>query len=89
MAAFLLRFLLNAIVIGAAYTIAQSFWTRIGLDVNPAFDGLHALGMAILIFAPFALAVVGIVARPFAIFVLFYLVGAMLTAPFALGRYAG
>ena len=88
-AAFLLRFLLYAAVMGVAYQIAQTFWLRNGLDGIGALDGLHALGVGILMLAPIVLALVALVARPLAIFVLFYLVGAMLTAPFALAKYSG
>lgn len=86
MGAFLLRFLLYAIVIGVAYSIAQRFWVQDNLDMSAPLAGIHAIGTAILIFAPFVLAVVALIARPLAIFVLFYLVGAMLTAPFVFAR---
>ena len=86
MGAFLLRFLLYAIVIGVAYSIAQRFWVQDNLDMSAAFAGVHAIGTLILIVAPFVLAVVAAIARPLAIFMLFFLLGAMLTAPFALAR---
>ena len=88
MGTFLLRFLVYAIVIGVAYSVAQSFWVQDNLDTSTTFAGVHAIGTAILIVAPFVLAIVAAIARPLAIFVLFFLVGAMLTAPFALARVA-
>lgn len=86
-AMFIVRFLVYAIVLGGAYSIAQLFWTRNGLDFNSDLSGMHALAVTVLTFAPLVLALVAIVARPLAIFVLFYVVGAVLTAPFALARF--
>jgi len=88
-ATFIVRFLVYAIVLGVAYAISQNFWAQNGLDLNPNVAGYHALAVTVLTAAPFVLALVAIVARPLAIFVLFYLVGAALTAPFALARFAG
>jgi hypothetical protein len=88
-AAFILRFLAYAIVLGATYGVAQSFWINRGLDLDTELSGFHAAGVTVLTFAPLGLAIIAIVARPVAIFGLFFLVGAMLTAPFALGRFAG
>ena len=73
---------------GAAYQLSQYFWTHNGLDVNTSLDDIRNYGMLAAALAPFILALVGIFARPLAVFVLFYLVGAMLTAPFALARFA-
>lgn len=88
-AAFILRFLLYAVVLGVAYGIANGFWIQDGLDLNESLAGYHSVAIAALAIAPFVLALVGIVARPVAVFVLFYLVGAVLTAPFALSRFVG
>jgi len=88
-AAFLLRFLSYAIVLGIAYGIANGVWIKDGLDLNSSLAGYRALAIACLAIAPFVLAFVAIVARPLAVFVLFYLVGALLTAPFVLARFAG
>jgi hypothetical protein len=88
-AIFLLRFLIYAIVLGATYAIAQALWASHDLEAYSDLNGVHALGVTVLMVAPIALAVIAIVARPLAIFVLFYLVGAVLTAPFALARFAG
>lgn len=86
-AMFILRFLAYAVVLGVTYAVAQMFWTRNGLDLVADLLGLHSLGVAVLTFAPLVLALVAIVARPLAIFILFYVVGAVLTAPFALARF--
>jgi hypothetical protein len=88
-AAFIVRFLAYSLVLWAAYAIAQMQWTNADLDLNDALSGLHALGVAILTIAPLVLAIIAIVARPLAIFVLFYLVGVVVTAPFALARFGG
>ncbi|MBV8074428.1 MAG: hypothetical protein JO140_03285 [Candidatus Eremiobacteraeota bacterium] len=87
--AFLLRFLVYAVIVGLAYQIAHAYWVQNGLDGVDALAGVDALGRTVLFFAPFVLALVGIVARPLALFALFFLVGAMLTAPFALARLGG
>lgn len=76
-------------MLGVAYGIAQSFWMQQGLDANESLAGYHAIAIAALTLAPLVLAIVAIVARPLAIFVLFYLVGAVLTAPFALSHVVG
>lgn len=88
-AAFIVRFLAYSLVLWAAYAIAQTQWTHADLDLNDAFNSLHALGVIVLTVAPLVLAIVAIIARPVAIFVLFYLVGAVVTAPFALARFGG
>ncbi|MBV8602095.1 MAG: hypothetical protein JO359_11080 [Candidatus Eremiobacteraeota bacterium] len=85
-AGFLVRFLAYALVLGVAYQIAHAAWVQHGLESVDAVAPVHALGRAILIVAPFVLALLGTVARPAAVFALFYLVGAFLTAPFALAK---
>jgi len=88
-AAFIVHFLLYAITLGIAYAIANGVWIQDGLDLNANLAGYHSLAVTCLAIAPFVLALVAMVARPLAVFVLFYLVGAVLTAPFALARFAG
>jgi hypothetical protein len=88
-ATFVLRFLSFAIVLGVAYGIAQNVWVQQGLDLNESLAGYHATAIAALTLAPLVLAIVAIFARPLAVFVLFYLVGAVLTAPFALAHVVG
>ena len=88
-ASFIVRFLAYSVVLWAAYAIAQMQWTNADLDTNDSLLGFHALGVTILTISPIVLAVVAIVARQVAIFALFYLVGAVLTAPFALARFGG
>jgi hypothetical protein len=88
-AMFIVRFLAYALALGITYAIAQNIWTNKGLDLNDGLVSVHALGVAVLTFAPLVLAGIAIVARPLAIFVLFYLIGAVLTAPFALARFGG
>lgn len=84
-----MRFLSYAIVLGVAYGIAQRFWVQQGLDSSENLTGYHAIATLALTLAPLVLAIVAIVARPLAVFVLFYLVGAVLTAPFALAHVIG
>jgi len=86
-ASFLIRFVGYALVMAVAYSLGSYLWTRNGLDGVDALSGFRALGFLLFVFAPFCLALVGVVARPLALFVLFYLVGAMLTAPFAFARW--
>ena len=88
-AVFIVRFLTYAIVLGIAYGISQGYWSREGLDLNADLGAYHAAAVPVLMAAPLVLAIVATVARPLAIFILFYLVGAVLTAPFALARLAG
>jgi len=88
-AAFIVRFLAYSLVLWLAYAIAQAQWTNTDLDLNDALAGLHSAAVVVIAIAPLALAIVAIVARPLAIFVLFYLVGAVVTAPFALARFGG
>jgi len=88
-AVFIVRFLIYAIVLGATYGIAQALWAARNLDSNSDLNYVHATGVTVLMIAPLVLAIVAAIARPLAIFVLFFLVGAVLTAPFALARFAG
>jgi hypothetical protein len=88
-ASFIVRFLAYSVVLWATYALAQAEWTNANLDLNDSMLSVHALGVTVLTISPLLLAIVAIVARPLAIFVLFYLVGAVLTAPFALARFGG
>lgn len=88
-AAFIVRFLAYSIVLWLAYALAQAQWMNADLDLNDNMLSLHSIGIAVLTISPLVLAIVAIFARPLALFVLFYLVGAVLTAPFALARFGG
>lgn len=88
-AAFIVRFLAYSLILWVTYAIAQAQWTGADLDLNDNFGSLHSLGVSVLMISPLVLAIVAMIARPVAIFVLFYLVGAVLTAPFALARFGG
>jgi hypothetical protein len=85
-ASFLLRFIGYAFVMALTYEVGQFFWTQSGLDMVDQLVGIHSIGVAIVALAPLVLALIAVVARPLATFALFYLVGAILTAPFALAR---
>jgi hypothetical protein len=85
-ATFLLRFIGYAIVMAIAYGIANFFWAQNGLDFVDTVQGLHSLAVVVVGVAPLILALVAIVARPVAVFLLFYIAGAIVTAPFALAR---
>jgi len=86
-ATFILRFLSYAFALGVTYAVAQMLWTRNGLDLSSDLLGLHSLGVTIVTLSPLVLALVATVARLLAVFALFYVMGAILTAPFALARF--
>jgi hypothetical protein len=88
-ASFIVRFLGYSIVLWLSYALAQAQWTNADLDLDDNMLSLHSIGITVLTISPLVLAIVAIVARPLALFVLFYLVGAVLTAPFALARFGG
>ena len=86
-ATFIIRFLVYAVALGVTYSIAQMLWTRNGLDLVGDLLGLHNLGVTVLTFSPLVLALIAVGARLLAVFALFFIMGAVLTAPFALARF--
>ena len=88
-AGFIVRLAGYAVLLGIAARLAQYLWDQRGLGDVLALQGLHDSGVAVMALAPIVLALVGLGAlRPVAVFVAWFLVGAVLTAPFALARLA-
>ncbi len=88
-AGFIVRLAVYAILLGIAARLAQFWWDQRGLGDVAVLQSLHDTAVAVLALAPIALALVGIgPLRPLAVFVAWFLVGAALTAPFALARLA-
>jgi hypothetical protein len=89
-AAFIVRLAGYAILLGVSARLAQWLWDARGLDAVAVLQAPHDTAVAVLALAPIVLALVGLGAlRPVATFVVWFLVGAALTAPFALARLAG
>lgn len=88
--AFVIRLVLYALLLGITSRLAQALWSNHGLDNVPDLQGLHDGGITALMFAPIALALIGAGRlRPLALFLAFCLVGAALSAPFALSHLVG
>jgi len=87
---FFIRLVVYAIVLGVVSRVAEYLWVRHGLDGSIALQPFHDAGITTLVIAPIVLAIVGFGRlRPVAIFLATFLIGAALTAPFALARFAG
>jgi hypothetical protein len=87
---FLIRLVGYALVLGVVSRGAEYLWVQHGLDGSIALQPFHDAGITTLVIAPIVLAAFGF--RPLraaTIFVAAFLVGAALTAPFALARFAG
>ena len=90
MAAFLIRLVGYALLLGISSRIAQTVWSNDALDAIAVLQPLHDTGVLVLLVAPLVLALIGIGRlRPFAVFAGFALAGAALTAPFACARFVG
>jgi uncharacterized membrane protein YvlD (DUF360 family) len=90
LAGFLIRLVAYAVALGVVSRIAEYLWVQRGLDGSIALQPLHDAGITTLVIAPVVLAVIGFGRlRPVAIFLATFLIGAALTAPFALARFAG
>jgi hypothetical protein len=90
LAGFLIRLVAYAVALGIVSRIAEYLWVQRGLDGSIALQPLHDAGITTLVIAPIVLAVIGFgPLRPVAIFIATFLIGAALTAPFALARFAG
>ena len=87
---FLVRLVVYALILGIVSRIAEYVWVQHGLDGSIALQPLHDAGVTTLVIAPIVLALIGFGPfRAVAVFVAAFLVGAALTAPFALARFAG
>ncbi len=90
MQGFLVRLIAYAAFLGIVERIAVTLWSRAGLDGVTVLHPLHHDGIAVLLAAPVALALIGFgPLRALAVFVAFFLAGAALTAPFVCARAAG
>jgi uncharacterized membrane protein YvlD (DUF360 family) len=90
LAGFLIRLVAYAVALGVVSRIAEYLWVQRGLDGSITLQPLHDAGITTLVIAPIVLAIVGFGRlRPVAIFLATFLIGAALTAPFALARFAG
>ena len=90
LAAFVVRLAAYAIALGIVGRLAEWLWDRRGLDLVTTLQAPHDTAMTILAVAPIGLALIGFGAlRALAVFAAAFLIGAALTAPFALARLAG
>jgi|GEM_PF-1739267 nitric oxide reductase large subunit len=83
-AAFITRVIVYVVFIGIAAWIAQSIWNFYDLDRSAELAALRAQFSPLLVIVPVICAILAGVARPLGVFAACYVVGAMLTAPFAL-----
>jgi hypothetical protein len=87
---FLIRLIAYAVVLGIVARVAEALWVAHALDGSIVLQPLHDAGVTTLVIAPVVLALLGFgPLRAAAVFVAAFLVGAALTAPYALARFAG
>jgi hypothetical protein len=84
LAAFIGRAIAYTLIIGLASAIAQYVWGQLDLDQNDALAAARLTVTPFIAASPLICAAIGTAARPLGIFGIFYVVGAVLTAPFAL-----
>lgn len=90
MIGFIIRLIGYGLLLGVALRIALTLWTRLGLDGAANTTTLRDEGSLALTVAPFVLALAGWgPLRPLAVFSGWFLAGAAVTAPFAVGRALG
>jgi hypothetical protein len=88
-AGFIVRLAGYAILLGIAARLAQWLWEKRGLDGVAVLQAPHETAVAVIALAPIVLALLGVgLLRRVALFVAWFLVGAVLTAPFAFARFA-
>ncbi|HXP91861.1 MAG TPA: hypothetical protein VN905_00190 [Candidatus Binatia bacterium] len=83
-AGFIVRVITYVVVIGVALAIANSIWNFLDLDRSEELAALRNQVTPMLAIAPVVCALVAGPARSLGVFAVFYVVGAVLTAPFAL-----
>lgn len=89
-AAFVIRLVVYAFVLGGSGRLAEWLWTERGLDGVLALEQEHAFAAAAVALAPAVLALIGTgPLRYVAAGIAGFLAGAVLTAPFAFARLAG
>jgi hypothetical protein len=87
---FIIRLVGYALLLGVSSRIAQTLWTKYGLDGNAALQPFHDAGVAALLVAPVVLALLGVgILRTLCVFVACALAGAAISAPFVIARVAG
>jgi hypothetical protein len=94
---FVFRCVVYAMVVAIAFAVARLEWSMLGLDSLSGGAAEAAANIAVwhdrlpigLILAILVLALAGAVARLLAVFFLWALIGAILTAPFAIAHAAG
>ena len=83
-AGFIGRLIAYVVVVGVALAIANGVWNFLDLDRNDQLAMLRDQVTPLLALAPVVCALIAGLSRPLAVFALCYVVGAVLTAPFAL-----
>jgi hypothetical protein len=83
-AAFVGRVIAYVFVVGIALAVAGAIWNFLDLDRNDTLAALRGEWTPLLAIAPIVCALIGGFMRPLGVFAVFYVVGAVLTAPFAL-----
>ena len=87
--AFIVRLVGYGLVIGIPARIAEYAWERLGLDRVAMLQAPHDQAILIASIATVGVSLVGFgPLRRIAIFIAFYIAGALLTAPFAFARLA-
>ncbi len=83
-AGFIGRVIAYVVIIGVALALANSIWNFLDLDRSDQLAALRSQVTPMLAIAPIVCAFVAGLARPLGVFAVSYVVGAVLTAPFAL-----
>ncbi len=90
LAGFIVRLVAYALAFGLAVRVASALWAQNGLDGAIDAQPFHDWGLEVLLVAPLPLALFGFGAlRQAAFFIAALLIGAALTAPFAVARFTG
>ncbi len=90
LAGFVIRLVGYALAFGLVSRIASVFWEQYGLDGSIDLQPFHDLGVEVLLIAPLPLALFGFGSlRQATFFIAAILIGAALTAPFAVARFSG
>lgn len=84
LAGFIGRVVAYLVVIGLALALANALWNFLDLDRNDALAALRAEVTPLLAGVPVVCALLAGIARPLGVFTASFVVGALLTAPFAL-----
>jgi hypothetical protein len=92
-AAFIVRFILYALIVGAATAVATGEWNALALDqagtASVSLGDVRAQAVPYIGLAPLGAAIVGALSPAIGTFFIWYVVGALVTAPWALARALG